>query len=55
VLHSLHPGATVEEARAATGWELLVADDVVETPAPSADELGALRALVAGDAAVVGS
>jgi glutaconate CoA-transferase subunit B len=55
VLHSLHPGATVEEARAATGWELLVADDVVETPAPSADELGALRALVGGDAAVVGS
>jgi glutaconate CoA-transferase, subunit B len=44
-LTSVHPGRTVEEARAATGWHLLVADDVGETTPPSDDELRALRAL----------
>ncbi len=46
-LRQLHPGATVDDARAATGWELRVADDVVETEAPTTDELAALRELVA--------
>jgi glutaconate CoA-transferase subunit B len=44
-LMSLHPGATVEQARAATGWDLKVAPDVAATPAPTAGELAALRAL----------
>lgn len=45
-LTSLHPGATVEQAVAATGWPLRVAPDLAVTPAPRADELEALRALI---------
>jgi glutaconate CoA-transferase subunit B len=45
VMTALHEGVTADDARAATGWELAVADDVVETPAPSDDELSALRDL----------
>lgn len=45
VLTSLHPGATVEQAKAATGWALKVADDVSETPAPTAAEMDTLRDL----------
>jgi glutaconate CoA-transferase subunit B len=44
-LTHVHPGVTVNEARAATGWELKVADDVAETQPPSDDELHALRSL----------
>jgi glutaconate CoA-transferase subunit B len=44
-LVGVHPGVTVAEARAATGWELRVADDVAETAPPSPAELDALRAL----------
>jgi glutaconate CoA-transferase subunit B len=44
-LTRVHPGRTVDEARAATGWPLRVADDVGETPAPTGGELAALRAL----------
>jgi len=44
-LTSLHPGARVDQAVEATGWSLKVADDVAETPAPTADELAALRDL----------
>jgi glutaconate CoA-transferase subunit B len=44
-LASLHPGVTVEDARAATGWELRVSDSVVTSEPPSAAELAALRAL----------
>jgi glutaconate CoA-transferase subunit B len=47
VLTELHPGVTVEEARAATGWELRVADVVGVTEPPTETELTALRALVA--------
>ncbi len=47
VLTTLHPGATVAAARAATGWELAVADDVAETAPPTADELAVLRRLEA--------
>ena len=45
VLTALHDGVAVDEARAATGWELRVAPDVGVTPAPSDDELAALREL----------
>ena len=44
-LVGVHPGVTVAEARAATGWELRVADDVAETAPPSPAELEALRTL----------
>jgi len=52
VLTAVHPGRTVEEARAATGWDLAVAADVAETAPPTAAELEALRGLeVAGSRA----
>jgi glutaconate CoA-transferase subunit B len=44
-LTCLHPGVTVEQAREATGWELRVVDEPAATPAPTAPELDALRAL----------
>src|SRR5690242_18832554 len=44
-LAALHPGATAEEAAAATGWPLAVADVLRETEPPRAEELAALRAL----------
>src|SRR5438094_3043863 len=50
-LVKVHPGVTADEARAATGWTLRVADDLAETDPPSAVELDALRALqTKGDA-----
>jgi glutaconate CoA-transferase subunit B len=42
-LHSVHPGVTVEEVQAATGWELRIATDVSETPSPTDGELRLLR------------
>ena len=42
-LDSLHPGVTLEEARAATGWEPRLAKSVGETPAPTTDELRLIR------------
>jgi glutaconate CoA-transferase subunit B len=44
-LVSLHPGATREQALAATGWPLRFAATVEITPAPTREELEALRAL----------
>ena len=44
-LTALHPGATVEQARAATGWALRVADELAESAPPTATELRALREL----------
>ena len=44
-LTRVHPGVAPDDARAATGWELRVADGVRETEAPTADELAAVRAL----------
>jgi glutaconate CoA-transferase subunit B len=46
-LTSVHPGADVDQAREATGWDLRVADNLGVTPAPTAAELTALRALEA--------
>ncbi len=42
-LRSVHPGVTVGEVRAATGFELVVPDDVPESRGPTADELELLR------------
>jgi len=44
-LCALHPGVTLEQARAATAWELAVADDLEATDPPSEEELAALREL----------
>src|SRR4051794_24973954 len=46
-LTAVHPGADAAEARAATGWDLRVADDLETTDPPSGDELGALEELLA--------
>ena len=46
-LAALHPGVTVEEARAATGWPLAAAARVPILTPPTADELGLLRELEA--------
>ncbi len=46
-LTSIHPGVSVEQAKAATGWKLRVADALAVTRPPSAAELSALRALEA--------
>ena len=43
LLTALHPGATVEQAKANTGWALKVAAELRETEAPSAEELRILR------------
>jgi glutaconate CoA-transferase subunit B len=50
-LMALHPGATVEGAREATGWELRVAEEVAATGPPTHEELEVLRELHARTAA----
>lgn len=45
VLASVHPGVSVEQVLAATGWELRVDDPLPVTSPPSQAELAALRAL----------
>jgi glutaconate CoA-transferase subunit B len=40
---TLHPQVTLEQVREQTGFELAVADDVGETPAPTAEQLRLLR------------
>jgi glutaconate CoA-transferase, subunit B len=42
-LSSIHPGHTVDEVRAETGWDLKVADRVEETAPPTESELAAIR------------
>jgi glutaconate CoA-transferase subunit B len=49
-LTDLHPGATVEQALAATGWPLAVASDLRTSPPPSRHELAVLRELQASKA-----
>jgi glutaconate CoA-transferase, subunit B len=44
-LTSVHPGVDADQAREATGWDLLVAEELGVTPAPTEAELTALRAL----------
>jgi glutaconate CoA-transferase subunit B len=46
-LTALHPGVTVGQVADATGWTLRVADELATTAAPSDEELGALRELIA--------
>ena len=42
-LRSLHPGVDLGQVREATSWDLRVADDLAETPAPTKEELGIIR------------
>lgn len=42
-LVAVQPGVTVEQVRAATGWDLSVADTVETVPPPTAEELRLLR------------
>lgn len=44
-LASVHPGVSVEDVLANTGWTLRVADQIEETPKPSAEELAVMREL----------
>lgn len=42
-LSTLHPGVTVDDVMANTGWKLKVAEDLQTTPEPNAAELKAIR------------
>ncbi|MEJ7695201.1 MAG: CoA-transferase [Candidatus Limnocylindrales bacterium] len=42
-LDSLHPAATLQDARATIGWDLKVAEPPAHTPPPTADELRLIR------------
>ena len=42
-LRSIHPGATLDEITSTIGWEIRVPKDVVETPAPTEEELRLIR------------
>jgi glutaconate CoA-transferase, subunit B len=44
-LTSLHPGVTVEQVKAATAWDLKVAETLETTPPPTENELAVLRDL----------
>ncbi|MEA2281096.1 MAG: glutaconate CoA-transferase, subunit [Solirubrobacteraceae bacterium] len=46
-LTQVHEGVELEQVRQATGWELRVADAVAVTQPPTAEELDALRELIA--------
>ena len=45
MLTALHPGVTVEQVRAATGWSLEIAADLGETTPPTERELATLRGM----------
>ena len=45
-LDTIHPGYTMDEIRDCTGFDLGVNDGIAETPAPTEEELRALRVVV---------
>jgi glutaconate CoA-transferase subunit B len=45
VLTEIHPGVEVDKVRENTGWELQIAPNLQTTPAPTEQELSALRTL----------
>ena len=55
VLTALHPGVTVEQAKAATGWDLKIANSLEHTAPPTAYELEVLRDLQARTAKAHGT
>ena len=44
-VRSLHPGVSFEQVQAATGFPLLQADGLADTPAPDAEQLAIIRRL----------
>lgn len=42
-LAQVHPGVSVEQVLEQTGWDLVVADEVVETPRPTHEDVRLLR------------
>jgi glutaconate CoA-transferase subunit B len=42
-LIALHPGIALEDVRSAVGWPLRLAETIVETPAPTVEELRLIR------------
>jgi glutaconate CoA-transferase, subunit B len=48
-LTALHPGSSLEQVQAATGWDLRISDDVRTTEPPTDVELRALEKLLAGE------
>jgi glutaconate CoA-transferase subunit B len=49
VLHSLHPGQSLDDIREHTGFDFDVPDRVEETPTPTDDELALIRGEVGID------
>jgi hypothetical protein len=49
-LRSVHPGVSVEEVEAATGFELALPDEVAESRLPTDDELRLIRDVIDPDA-----
>ena len=47
-----HPGVTLDQVRAQTGFELVIPDEIPTTEAPSAEELHFLRTRVDVDGAL---
>ncbi len=45
-LRSVHPGVTVDDVVAATGFDLVIPDDVPESRLPTADELELIREVI---------
>jgi hypothetical protein len=45
-LRSVHPGVTVDDVVVATGFELVIPDDVVESRLPADDELRLIREVI---------
>jgi glutaconate CoA-transferase subunit B len=45
-LHALHPGVSVDAVRAATSWDIAIADNVGETAPPTPEELHLIRAVL---------
>jgi len=54
-LTAIHPGITVEQAKASTGWDLKIASELAQTVAPTAAELATLRELQARTAKAHGT
>ena len=53
-LDSIHPGHSLDDVRENTGWPVDALEDVKETPAPTASELDAMRALQKADGEATG-
>jgi glutaconate CoA-transferase subunit B len=48
-LDSIHPATTLEDVRAAMAWEPGLAEDIVTTPSPSAEDLRLIREVLDPD------